>query len=114
MKSTLLNRQLFLTICVVSALSSSALAQKGGGGGGGTEVGTPLSFTSAAVIGGQIPTWSGNYTITPSAPGYYSMKKVGATKADFSLYNTGTQVVRHLDFVVVQDVLGNVLATAKG
>ena len=72
MKSTLLNRQLFLTICVVSALSSSALAQKGGGGGGGTEVGTPLSFTSAAVIGGQIPTWSGNYTITPSAPGYYS------------------------------------------
>ena len=51
---------------------------------------------------------------TVSGPYFYCMKKVGATKADFILYNTGTQVVRHLDFVVVQDVLGNVLATAKG
>jgi hypothetical protein len=72
-----------MSFCALLALvSGQALAQRGGSGGGGggstttTNVAPPLIYDFAAAVNGVIPSWSGDFTITNSIPGYYSFAVV--------------------------------------
>lgn len=108
------NKTIVATLALTAILSASALAQKGGGGGGGTtttEVGTPLNVFYSPAIGGQVPTWTGTYSITPSIPGYYTWDTVSISikGKPINLFdNTPMKIVAHFSDAVTGESLEEV------
>ena len=74
-------------LMLMLSLSSSAMAHRSGGGGGGgggtvvTEGATLLVFDYVAPVNGKVPTWSGDFSLTPPTLLFYSL----VTNLSFSI-----------------------------
>jgi hypothetical protein len=105
-----------IALVALAVVKDAAFASGGstaGGGATGIEVGTPLTQTYAADINGQTATWTGNYTIMPSIPGYYSYDTVSISMKGkpINLFdNTPMKITAHFS----DSITGAPLETVTG